>query len=161
MSQPPQPNAPGRGAGPARPGPVERGGMYALFLGLLAMVLAIEVMNLMMHAPALSVLAPVAGIAAIVVGVRARRRARSGAKRAPGAVGGIAFGAVGLAFSVLLFASLAVMWPQFSAFRHCTNGANTIAAQNSCNKTFTEDLRKRAGLPPGSLPHLDPADLSG
>jgi cytochrome bd-type quinol oxidase subunit 2 len=135
--------------------------MYALFLGLMAVVLAIEIMNLMMSAPPLVVLAPIAGVAAVVLGVRARRRARANDRRAPGSVGGITFGIIGLAFSVLLFASLAAVWPEFSAFRTCTEGANTITAQSACNKTFTEDLRKRAGLPPGSLPSLDPGGFAG
>jgi len=139
---------------------VERGGLVALFLGLCAVVLSIEIMNLMMNAPVLAVLAPVAGAAAIILGVRARRRARANAHRAPGTVGGIVLGIVGLAFSALLFGSLAVMWPEFSAFRDCTNGANTISAQHHCNQSFTEKLRKRAGLPPGSLPSLD-ADSPG
>lgn len=151
-----QPRTPPGGNGPARGEP---GGLVALFVGLCAVVLSIEIMNLMMTAPPLAVLAPLAGVAAIVLGVRARRRARANAHRAPGTVGGIVLGAVGLAFSAVLFGSLALMWPEFSAFRACTDGANTISAQQSCNKTFTESLRKRAGLPPGSLPDLDPGDL--
>lgn len=152
-----QPSTPQGGKGPARGEP---GGLVALFVGLCALVLSIEIMNLMMNAPLLSALAPLAGVAAIVLGVRARRRARANSHRAPGTIGGIVLGAVGLAFSAVLFASLAMMWPEFSAFRACTNGANTISAQQSCNKTFTESLRKRAGLPPGSLPSLGPQDLS-
>lgn len=151
-----QPRTPEGGNGPARGEP---GGLIAFFVGLCALVLSIEIMNLMMNAPLLSALAPLAGVAAIVLGVRARRRARANFHRAPGTVGGIVLGAVGLAFSAVLFASLAMMWPEFSAFRACTNGANTISAQQSCNKTFTESLRKRAGLPPGSLPSLNPDDL--
>lgn len=138
-----------------RPAGADRGGLGALLLGLCAVVLSIEIMNLMMNAPALVVLAPIAGLAAIVVGIRTRRRARREDHRAPGTVGGIVLGAVGLAFSALLFSSIAVMWPEFSAFRTCTDGANTITAQRACNQTFTEGLRKRAGLPPGSLPSLD------
>lgn len=147
-----QPTPPDGGNGPAG---ADRGGLVALFLGLCAVVLSIEIMNLMMNAPVFAVLAPIAGAAAIILGVRARRRARANAHRAPGTVGGIVLGVVGLAFSALLFGSLAVMWPEFSAFRNCTNGANTITAQRDCNHTFTERLRKRAGLPPGSLPSLD------
>ena len=152
-----QPTPPDRGTGPAG---AERGGLVALFLGLCAVVFSIEIMNMMMNAPVLTVLGPITGAAAIFMGVRTRRRARANARRAPGTVGGIVLGAVGLAFSVLLFGSLVVMWPEFSAFRDCTNGANTISAQNACNKTFTDDLRKRAGLPPGSLPSLDRGSLS-
>lgn len=146
-----QPTPPDGGNGPG----ADRGGLVALFMGLCAVVLSIEIMNLMMNAPVLAVLAPLAGAGAVVLGFRARRRARVNANRAPGTVGGIVLGIVGLAFSALLFGSLAVMWPEFSAFRDCTNGANTITAQRDCNHSFTERLRKRAGLPPGSLPSLD------
>lgn len=158
-----EPNPPGRPDGRPPTGsagdrqPVERGGLLALFLGLAGIVLALEMMSLIVQAPPLVVLAPIAGIAAIVLGIRARRRARANARRAPGSVGGITFGIIGLVFSALLLTSLSLFWNEFSTYRDCISGANTIAAQKSCRQTFVNQLSKRSGVPPGELPGFGPS----
>jgi hypothetical protein len=128
--------------GPAKPtGEVERGGWRALWLGGGGLLLAI------FFAP----LGVITGIAALVTGVKARGRARRNHGAAPGAVGGIVLGSVGLVFSSFALAMTAFLWQELSGYQQCINGANTNADRQACEQTWFPRIEERLGLPRGSM----------
>ncbi|MGH3390725.1 MAG: DUF4190 domain-containing protein [Actinomadura sp.] len=127
---------------PAKPaGEVERGGWRALWLGGGGVLLAI------FFAP----LGLIAGIAALVTGVKARGRARRSHGAAPGAVGGIVLGTIGLLFSSVALAMTAFLWQELSGYQTCLNGANTNADRQSCQEAWFPRIEQKLGLPRGSM----------
>jgi hypothetical protein len=128
--------------GPAKPlGEVERGGWRALWLGGGGVLLAI------FFAP----LGVITGIAALIVGVKARGRARRNHRAAPGAVGGIVLGTIGLIFSSFTLAMTAYLWQELSGYQQCLSGANTNADRQSCQHTFFPKIEQKLKLPRGSM----------
>jgi hypothetical protein len=128
--------------GSAKPvGEAERGGWRALWLGGGGVLLAI------FFAP----LGLVAGVAALVVGVQARGRARRNRGAAPGAVGGIVLGTIGLVFSAFTLAMTAFLWHELSGYQQCLNGANTNADRQTCQQTWFPRIEQKLNLPRGSM----------
>ena len=87
----------------------------------------------------------VIGAVAAWLGKTAMSQARRGHTGRPrGAVAGLVLGVLGLAFSGLTLIVFALFWNQLSAYWSCTNGANTLTAQQACqhqlNQTITNEF---------------------
>jgi hypothetical protein len=87
------------------------------------------------------VLTLVFGAVAVWLGVTTSRRARRGGMARPrGAVSGTVFGGAGLALSATCLVVFAVFWPQLKAYSSCLAGANTVAAQQTCQNQFNKSV---------------------
>jgi hypothetical protein len=108
----------------------------ALSLGLLSL-LGIGLIGNLARAVYVLALTFVFGVLAAWLGVTALSRARrSGSGKPRGALGGIVLGVMGLAFSALLIAWFAAVWPQIGQLSTCMSGANTQAARHACHTRF-------------------------
>jgi hypothetical protein len=88
------------------------------------------------------VFALVAGAMAIWLAGTAIRRSRRGGIAGPrGSVVAIAIGGAGVLVSSLLLAGFALLGHQASAFSQCLSGANTVAAQQTCQNRFMRAVR--------------------
>ena len=87
----------------------------------------------------------VAGAMAIWLAGTALRRARRGGTAGPrGSVVVIVIGGAGVLISGLLLAGFALLGHQASAFSQCLSGANTVAAQQTCQNQFMRAVRNVA-----------------
>jgi hypothetical protein len=87
----------------------------------------------------------VAGAMAIWLAGTALRRARQGGTAGPrGSVVVIVIGGAGVLISGLLLAGFALLGHQASAFARCLSGANTVAAQQTCQNQFMRAVRNVA-----------------
>ena len=88
------------------------------------------------------VFALVAGAMAIwLAGTAIRRSRRAGTAGPRGSVVVIAIGGAGVLVSGLLLAGFALLGHQASAFSQCLSGANTVAAQQTCQNRFMRAVR--------------------
>jgi hypothetical protein len=88
----------------------------------------------------------VAGAMAIWLAVTAIMRSRRGRTAGPrGAVVVIVIGGVGVLISCALLAGFALFGSQASTFTQCLSGANTIAAQQSCQSQFMRAVKNAGG----------------
>jgi predicted PurR-regulated permease PerM len=71
------------------------------------------------------------------------RRGRTGRPR--GAIVGVVLGLLGLAFSGLTLIVFALFWSQLSAYWNCTNGANTLTAQQACQHQLSQTISNDFG----------------
>jgi hypothetical protein len=124
--------------------------LAALTLGVLSLLgLALGLGNVR-RGVYVAILALLFAVTAIWLGAGANRRARrSGTARPRGAVSGIVLGGFGLAISALWLMTLAVFWPQLSAYYNCMNGANTVAAQQACHNQLTNSIGGEISILPG------------
>lgn len=140
-----------RGMPPARrqlppPDPaVRQRALAALLLGALSLIgLMLGLGNLdrgVYRGIFVAVLTLLFGVIAIWLGVTASKKARRGGTARPrGAVGGVALGGLGLAFSALWLLVLAAFWSPLNAYYTCLGGANTVAAQQACHSQFTKSV---------------------
>lgn len=83
-------------------------------------------------------------VAAIVLGVRARRGAPRGAP-VPGAVAGVALGAVGAVLAATVLTITVVNWSSVRRYEQCSSGANTGLARQDCQDQLRRDLERRFG----------------
>ena len=84
----------------------------------------------------------VAGAMAIWLAGTAIRRARRGGTAGPrGSVVVIVIGGAGVLVSSLLLAGFALLGHQASVFSQCLSGANTVAAQQTCQNQFMRAVR--------------------
>jgi hypothetical protein len=140
----------GRPASPAvrprprpRPtGPVLRGGVGAFLLSALGALLATFLLPL-------SVGGFVCCVGGVVLGLRTRRAARAQHGIAPGALGAVVTGVLGalLAGSISVFGI--VFHQELSTYQECMRGANTVAAQESCQQPLQQlrdRFRQKAGV---------------
>ena len=87
----------------------------------------------------------VAGAMAIWLAGTALRRARRGGTAGPrGSVVVIVIGGAGVLISGILLAGFALLGHQASAFSQCLSGANTVAAQQTCQNQFMRAVRNVA-----------------
>jgi hypothetical protein len=120
----------------------------ALMMGLLSL-LGIALIGNLTRAVYVLALTFVFGVLAAWLGVTAISRARRGGSGRPrGALGGIVLGVMGLAFSALLIAVFAVLWPQISQLSSCLSGANTQVARQACQTQFTNSVSGTFGVTP-------------
>lgn len=137
---PPTPGAPpfgspqpqGRGSfGAARPasGAVERGGVWALFLGIGGLLMVIF--------PPGGILF---GALAIRAGVKARRRATASHGAAPGAALGIGTGIAAIVASCAVLTVVIIFFDELRTYQDCMSGANTRVAEERCWSTLTDEL---------------------
>jgi len=136
--QPPPPLRPP--VGPQRPVPppadaqVVRAGRRAAVTGVAGLVLSVLLFPVGL----------VLDVAAIVLGVRARRAAPAGT-RVPGAVAGVALGAVGVLVASTVLAVTAANWSSVRRYEQCSSGANTGLARQDCQDRLRRDLERRFG----------------
>lgn len=89
------------------------------------------------------------GVAAVWLGFSALRTARRGGTARPrGAVGGTTGGIIGLTFSVLALIAFAAFWPQLNQLSNCMSGANTVSAQQACQRQFSRSVDQQIGVIP-------------
>jgi hypothetical protein len=92
------------------------------------------------------VFALVAGAMAIWLAGTAIRRARRGGTAGPrGSTVVIVIGGVGVLLSCVLLAGFALFGQQASTFTQCLSGANTIAAQRTCQTQFMRAVKNAGG----------------
>lgn len=108
---------------------VERGGLWGVLFSTAALLL-----------PPYGIVLSVFGI---VQGSRARRSGKTGGVPAPGAVLSIVIGTVGVLWSLLMGATMVVFSDELSAQAECTARANTVSAQEQCDKAYQEAIEKR------------------
>lgn len=120
---------------------VRQRALTALVLSLLSLAALVLGLGNLRRGVYVAVLALLFAVAAIWLGVTASRTSRrSGTARPRGAVSGTVLGSLGLAVSALWLLALAVFWPQLSAYYHCMDGANTVAAQQACRNQFNNSV---------------------
>jgi hypothetical protein len=127
--------------GAGKDGDPARAGRRALWLGGGALVLS----------PFFFPVGLILGGAALVVGIKARRRAGRERSTAPGAVGGIVLGAIGLAFASFMLVVTALLWQEMVDYQECLGSANTTTDENACRATYFADVEKKLNLPKGSM----------
>lgn len=123
---------------PAEPA-VRQRAFAALALGLLSLIGLMLGLGNLRRGILVAVVALLFALTAIWLGASSNRKARrSGTARPRWALSGIVLGGLGLAFGALWLLVLAVFWPQLNTYYDCLNGANTVAAQQSCNSQLTK-----------------------
>lgn len=127
------PQEPGRQPGTPQTGGTERGGFIAVLMSLAGV--------------ALFPIGVVLSIMAVRTGRQARKRAAANQAIAPGATAGVIIGWFGIAFTVLAAISIAMFWNETESYMACTEGANTITAQDKCRTALESDLEQRLGRP--------------
>ena len=116
----------------------------ALFLGLLSLFGVLGLSNFQ-RGVYIVAFALVAGVMAVWLAVTALRRARRGGTAGPrGSVVAIVIGGVGVLISGVLLAGFALFGKQASTFSQCLSGANTVAAQQTCQTQFTRAIEHAA-----------------
>ena len=127
------------------PTPVERGGMRALSLSIIGLLL------LFLPIPGLALIGFALLIAGVVTGVRSRRRAKRVLTRAPGAIGGIVVGAVGLCFAAAGIVIGAIVATEFNGYEKCRSSALTITDKQACQDRYFPQIERKLHLPAGSM----------
>jgi hypothetical protein len=89
--------------------------------------------------------------AAIVIGFQTRRRARRDRVAATGADVGIAVGAVGLVFALLIAGMSALLYQEMSTYSRCIQVSNTHTDRETCRDQFLRGIEDRLGAPRGQL----------
>jgi hypothetical protein len=126
----------------------------ALFVAMLSLAGFLG-LNYNLHRGILIVLyAWLAGAIALWLGLSAIIGARRNRTARPrGSVAATAIAGVGLGLSTALLLAFAIFGQQMSAYGQCLSGANTIAAQQSCNSQFSNTLSRQITLlGPGGHP---------
>ncbi len=120
--------------------------LVALVLGLLGMFGLFSVSDLiglgdLRRSIFLVVFSLLVGAFALWLGVSAATRSRRAAGGRPrGAVSAIVLGSISILFSALLLITFAVLWPELSTYSRCMQGANTLAAQHSCQDQLSRSV---------------------
>jgi hypothetical protein len=127
------------------PTPVERGGMRALALSVIGLLL------LFLPIPGLALIGLALLIAGVVTGVRSRRRAKRVLTRAPGAIGGIVVGVIGLCFAAAGLVIGAMVATEFGDYENCRASALTITDKQTCQDRYFPKIEHKLHLPAGSL----------
>lgn len=142
----PRPLAPSkaRRAGRADPALQQRA-VAAFFLAVLSLFGVLGLSNFQ-RGVYIVVFALVAGAMAIWLAGTAIKRARRGGTAGPRGSGVvIVIGGVGVLVSCALLAGLALFGHQASTFTRCLSGANTIAAQQTCQSQFMRAVKNAGG----------------
>lgn len=138
--QQPRAQAKARPAGSVDPAHQQRT-VAAFFLAVLSLFGVLGLSNFQ-RGVYIVVFALVAGAMAIWLAGTAIRRARRGGTAGPrGSVVVIAIGGAGVLVSSVLLAGFALLGHQASAFSQCLSGANTVAAQQTCQTRFMRAVR--------------------
>jgi hypothetical protein len=128
---------PARGVDPAH----QQRTVAAFFLAVLSLFGVLGLSNFQ-RGVYIVVFALAAGVMAIWLAGTAIRRSRRGGTAGPrGSVVAIAIGGAGVLVSSLLLAGFALLGHQASAFSQCLSGANTVAAQQTCQNQFMRAVR--------------------
>jgi hypothetical protein len=130
---------------PLPPTAAERGGVRALFLSITGLLL------LFLPIPGIALIGLALLIAGVVTGVRARRRARRILTRAPGSVGGIVIGVIGLCLAATGIVLGAMVATEFSGYQECRASALTITDKQTCQDRYFPKIEHKLHLPKGSL----------
>jgi hypothetical protein len=139
-----QPLARARPAGRVDPAHQQRT-VAAFFLAVLSLFGVLGLSNFQ-RGVYIVAFALVAGAMAIWLAGTALRRARRGGTAGPrGSVVVIVIGGAGVLISGVLLAGFALLGHQASAFSQCLSGANTVAAQQTCQSQFIRAVRNAAG----------------
>jgi uncharacterized iron-regulated membrane protein len=111
----------------------------------------IGVLLLFLRVPLVGMIGVALLVAAIVTGVRARRRARRILTRAPGAMGGIIIGAIGLLMVLAGLVLVATVAREFSDYENCRSSALTITDKQVCQDRYIPKIEHKLHLPKDSL----------
>jgi hypothetical protein len=82
----------------------------------------------------------IGALAAWLGGSAMARARRGGTARPRGALAGTILGCLGLAFSAVMLIAFALIWKELSAYANCLSGANTLSAQQACQRQFSQSL---------------------
>lgn len=141
---------------PGSPGPVGRAAPAAAadLSGRNSLMLAIAGFGLTLMAFLLASLGgALAGLvlcsSAVVIGLRARRRARNERMISSGADVGIAVGAVGLVFALIIAGTSALLYQEMSTYGKCLNVSNTHSDREACREQLMRGVEKKFGKPRG------------
>jgi len=82
----------------------------------------------------------IGAVGAWLGGTAMSRARRAGTARPRGAVAGTILGILGLSFSAIMLIFFAVFWTELSAYSSCLSGANTLTAQQACQRQFSQTI---------------------
>lgn len=89
-------------------------------------------------------------LAAWLGGTAMSRARRAGSARPRGAIAGTILGVLGLSFSAITLIVFAIFWNELSAYSNCLGGANTLTAQQACQRQFSHTITNEIrSLQPG------------
>lgn len=153
VTAPPSPQAtPAAPPPPADPANQQRA-VAALFVALLSLA-GLLGLNDYGRGIYVALFALLAGVVALWLGVGAVVRARRGHTRRPaGSVTAVVIAGAGIAISGLLVMAFSIFGAQLASYGQCLSGANTISAQQSCQRQFTRAVtRKLTAVSSGTRP---------
>jgi hypothetical protein len=130
---------------PPPPTAAERGGIRALFLSITGLLL------FFLPVPGIALIGLALLIAGVVTGVRARRRARRILTRAPGSIGGIVIGVIGLCLAVMGIVLGSLVATEYGDYLKCRSSALTITDKQTCQDRYFPQIEHKLHLPKGSL----------
>jgi len=81
------------------------------------------------------------GLYLAVTAMRAAKR--DGTARPRGSVLGTVLAVVGLVFGTVALAGFAMFWPQLTRYSSCMHGADTVSAQDACQKQFDDSVNSQ------------------
>ncbi|GAB2850855.1 hypothetical protein GCM10027176_62320 [Actinoallomurus bryophytorum] len=130
---------------PPPPTAAERGGMRALFLSITGLLL------FFLPIPGIALIGLALLIAGVVTGVRARRRARRILTRAPGSIGAIVIGTIGLCLALMGVVLGSLVATEYGDYLKCRSSALTITDKQTCQDRYFPQIEHKLHLPKGSL----------
>lgn len=124
--------------------------LAALLLALISLVGLLMVSDNIRRGVVVLVVALAIGGAGLWLSMTAMSRARrAGTARPRLALTATVLGVAGTGLSALTLLAFVIFWPQIVQYSDCMAGANTVIAQNACNKQLSGTLRGDMGLAGG------------
>lgn len=141
--QPPRPRPPRIPADPA----LQQRSWAAVLLAILSLFAVMMMSSNVRRGVYVVGVALAVALIALWLAFSTMSRARRGSSVRPrGVVLAAVLGVVGCAFSGLLLISFVAYWPQLTQFSKCLSGANTVAAQQACQKQLTNSIGGGIGV---------------
>lgn len=130
---------------PADPANQQRA-VAALFIAILSLT-GLLALNDVRRGVYVAAFALLAGVVALWLGLGSLVRARTHHTMRPrGSVTATVIAAAGIVLSALILITFAVLGQQLSSYGRCLSGANTVAAQQSCQNQFTHAVSRKIAV---------------
>jgi hypothetical protein len=121
--------------------------LAALLLALISLVGLLMVSDNIRRGAVVLVVVLAIGGAGLWLSMTAMSRARrAGTARPRLALTATVLAVAGTGLSALMLLAFVIFWPQIVQYSDCMAGANTVIAQNACNKQLSNTLRNDVSL---------------